>query len=143
MQLVESIDRSFKETKKILQDRKKPFLIDRWIVRSLTRLLRPFKHILTVMQKGNEPSLYLVLICVLTLKQALRSFENLVKFNNDNDETSAKGDAEHDDDQYDFESDESDGMSRHFCRSAPQCALTSSFFSIRHAILSHSLTRIA
>ncbi len=32
------------------------------IVKRLIRLLRPFKHIITVIQKGNEPSLYLVLI---------------------------------------------------------------------------------
>lgn len=37
-------------------------MIDRLIVKRLIRLLRPFKHIITVIQKGNEPSLYLVLI---------------------------------------------------------------------------------
>ena len=58
MQLLESIDRSYKETKRILQDKKKFFTVDRWILKHLVYLLRPFKHIITVTQKGNELSLY-------------------------------------------------------------------------------------
>ena len=58
MQLLESIDRSYKETKRVLQDKKKSFTVDRWILKRLVYLLRPFKHIITVIQKGNEPSLY-------------------------------------------------------------------------------------
>jgi hypothetical protein len=114
MQLLESIDRSFKETKKILQEKKKSFLIDRSILKRLIQLLRPFKHVITVIQKGNEPSLYLVLICVLTLRKALSSFENLVNFNKENDETSTKKHNESDDDQYDLESVESDGKLNHY-----------------------------
>lgn len=64
---------------------------------------------MTVIQKGNEPSLYLVLICVLTLKNTLSSFENLVKFNQEHDESSPNKDKENVDDQYDLQSDESDG----------------------------------
>ncbi|CAF4549315.1 unnamed protein product, partial [Rotaria sp. Silwood2] len=110
MQLLESIDRSFKETKKILQEKKKSCLIDRWIIKRLIHLLRPFKHIMKMIQKGNEPSLYLVLICVMTLRKALSSFENLIKFNKEHDLVSIKSDNENCDDEYDFESEESDGI---------------------------------
>ena len=58
MQLLESIDRSYKETKRVLQDKKKSCAVDRWIFKRLVYLLRFFKHIITVIQKGNEPSLY-------------------------------------------------------------------------------------
>lgn len=68
MQLLESIDRSFKETKIVLQEKKKSIPIDRLVVRQRVRLLRPLKHAITIIQKGNEPSLYLVLICVLTVR---------------------------------------------------------------------------
>jgi hypothetical protein len=82
--------------------------------RAYLPLLRPFKHVITVIQKGNEPSLYLVLICVLTLRKALGSFDNLVNFNKENDETSTKKHNESDDDQYDLESVESDGKLNHY-----------------------------
>lgn len=108
MQLLESIDRSFKETKKVLQEKKKSFIIDRLILKRLIYLLRPFKHIVRIIQKGNEPSLYLVLICVLTLRKALGSFDNLKQFHEDNDDMSTE-EKEGDDDVYDVLSEESDG----------------------------------
>jgi len=112
MQLLGSIDRSFKETKKILHEKKKSFLIDRLILKRLIHLLRPFKHAITIIQKGNEPSLYLILICVLTLRKALSSFDNLNKFNQENDDMSTKK-KENDDDQYDLDSEESAGKFNH------------------------------
>jgi hypothetical protein len=116
MQLLGSIDRSFKETKKILQEKKKPLSIDRLVVKRLVHLLRPFKHIMTIVQKGNEPSLYLVLICVLTLRKALTSFENLVKFNKENDNGMSTKRKETDDDESDWELEESDGKFNHYDR---------------------------
>ncbi|CAF1258776.1 unnamed protein product [Rotaria magnacalcarata] len=110
MQLLESIDRSYKETKKVLQDKKKSFTVDRWILKRLIYLLRPFKHIITIIQKGNEPSLYSVLICVLTLRKVLSSFENLVKFNKEHETMPIHIDNETDDDEFDLESEESDGI---------------------------------
>jgi hypothetical protein len=116
MQLLGSIDLSFKETKKILQEKKKPLSIDRLVVKRLVHLLRPFKHIMTIVQKGNEPSLYLVLICVLTLRKALTSFENLVKFNKENDNGMSTKRKETDDDESDWELEESDGKFNHYDR---------------------------
>ncbi len=118
MQLLQSVDRSFKQTKKVLQEKKKSFSIDRLIVKRLIHLLRPFKHIMKIIQKGNEPSLYLVLICVLTVRNALSSFDNLIKFNNENDQDDnifIKR-KENDDDEYDVESEESDGKFSHYAR---------------------------
>ena len=109
MHLLESIDRSYKETRRVLQAKKKPFPIDRCIVKSLVRLLRPFKHAITVIQRGNDPSLYLVLICVLTLRKALVSFRNLLEFNKENNDSSPIRENESDDDQYSLEPEESDG----------------------------------
>ena len=118
MQLLESINRSFKETKKVLQEKKKSFFIDRFIVKRLIYLLRPFKHIITIIQKGNEPSLYLVLICVMTLRRTLISFDNLVNFNreNDDDRNMSTKKKESDDDQYDIESEEPDGKFNQYGR---------------------------
>jgi hypothetical protein len=115
MQLLESIDRSFKETKKILQEKKKSFPVDRWIIKRLIRLLRPFKHAMTIIQKGNEPSLYLVLICVMTLRKALNSFDNLNKFNQENDDMSTEK-KENEEDQYDLESEEPAGKFNRYVR---------------------------
>jgi hypothetical protein len=67
---------------------------------------------MTVIQKGNEPLLYLVLISVLVLRKALSSFENLIKFHKENDDMSTK-EKENDDDQYDLESD---GKFNHYGR---------------------------
>jgi len=107
------IDRSFKETNKILLEKTKSFLIDRLIVKRLIRLLRPFKHIMTVIQKGNEPPLYLVLISVLLLRKALSSFENSIKLHKENDDMSTK---EKENDQYDLASEELDGKFNHYGR---------------------------
>lgn len=63
-----------------------------------------------IVQKGNEPSLYLVLICVLSLRKALNSFENLVQFNRENNENSRMKEKE-DDADYDVEAEETDGKS--------------------------------
>jgi hypothetical protein len=71
---------------------------------------------MTIVQKGNEPSLYLVLICVLTLRKALTSFENLVKFNKENDNGMSTKRKETDDDESDWELEESDGKFNHYDR---------------------------
>ena len=109
MELLGSIDRSFKETKNVFQEKKKSFATDRLIIKRLLRLLHPLKHIMTIIQKGNEPSLHLVLICHMTLRKALSSHENLVQFHKDNNDSSTERKSNDDDDQYDLDSEESDG----------------------------------
>lgn len=122
MELLGSIDRSFKETRKILQEKKKSFTVDRLIVKRLLRLLHPLKHIMTIVQKGNEPSLYLVLICHLTLRKALNSYENLIQFHQENDNFSTKNKENDDDDQYDLDSEESDGKLLSLATMGDECS---------------------
>ena len=64
---------------------------------------------MTVVQKGTEPSMHLVLTSVLTLRRALSSFENLTKFNKENDESSKRIDDDSANDQDELESEETDG----------------------------------
>lgn len=57
--------------------------IDKSIVEQLIILLKPFKHVVQIVQTGNTPSLYMVLVCTLTLREALASFDSLMKYNQD------------------------------------------------------------
>ncbi|CAF1502955.1 unnamed protein product [Adineta ricciae] len=112
MKLLESIDRSFKETKKILLEKKKLLVINRLIIEHPVYLLRPFKHIIVIAQKGKDPSLYLVLICVMASRKTLSSFEDLIDFNKENDahDNVSATKKESDDDQDDTEAEQSDGI---------------------------------
>ncbi|CAF1043629.1 unnamed protein product [Adineta ricciae] len=81
--LLESIVRSYKATKRVLINRKQNSKlngIDVEILKELIRLLKPFKHILKIVQTTNTPSLYMVLICTLMLRKTLGSFEELLEF---------------------------------------------------------------
>ena len=75
--------KSFKITKTILSNRGQTArlnTIDEDISKQLVYLLKPFKHMLHMIQTGSEPSLYMVLICSLTLKSALASFDEILKY---------------------------------------------------------------
>ena len=81
IELLESILLSYKQTKRVLTIRKqqsKLVVIDEKIVEGLIHLLKPFKKTLKLIQTGNSPSLYMVLICTLSLRKTLSSFENLI-----------------------------------------------------------------
>ncbi|CAF1516085.1 unnamed protein product [Adineta ricciae] len=81
IELLESILRSYKQTKRVLTVRKqqsKIAVIDEKIVDGLIKLLKPFKKTLKLIQTGNSPSLYMVLICTLNLRKSLSSFKNLI-----------------------------------------------------------------
>jgi len=81
--LLESILRSYKQTKRVLLNRKqqsKIAVIDEKIVEGLIHLLKPFKHTLKLIQTGNCPSLYMVLICTVNLRKTLASFKNLMSY---------------------------------------------------------------
>jgi hypothetical protein len=81
--LLESILRSFAATKRVLINRKQQSKlngIDEETLKQLIRLLKPFKHVLKIIQTTNTPSLYFVLICTLMLRRSLASFDNLIKF---------------------------------------------------------------
>ena len=53
-------------------------VIDEKIVEGLIHLLKPLKKTLKLIQTGNSPSLYMVLICTLSLRKTLSSFKNLI-----------------------------------------------------------------
>ena len=78
---LESILLSYKQTKCVLTIRKqqsKLVVIDEKIVEGLIHLLKPLKKTLKLIQTGNNPSLYMVLICTLSLRKTLSSFKNLI-----------------------------------------------------------------
>jgi len=78
--LLESIKRSYKQIKKVLSDKKKIITLEKLIVRQLICLLRPFKHIIIIVQKGREPTLHLVTLAILTLRDTLNTHEALVEY---------------------------------------------------------------
>ncbi|CAF1155607.1 unnamed protein product [Adineta steineri] len=81
--LLESLVTSYEQTKRILNNRRqqaKLNKIDEYTLKQLICLLKPFKHVLQLVQKGDSPSLYMVLPMTLTLKKALSSFDELLKY---------------------------------------------------------------
>ncbi|CAF5133285.1 unnamed protein product, partial [Rotaria sp. Silwood1] len=83
--LLESILKSFKTTKRLLLARNKHSLIydlNVLTIKQLVLVLKPVKHIVTLVQTGNSPCLHLVLLCNLTLKRALSSYGSLLDYVN-------------------------------------------------------------
>jgi hypothetical protein len=80
--LLESLVKSYKQIKRILINRRqlaKLNKVDEYVLKQLINLLKPFKHVLKLIQTGNSPSLYMVLPCTLTIRKALSSFDELLK----------------------------------------------------------------
>ena len=80
IELLESSLLSYKQTKRVLTIRKqqsKLVVIDEKIIEGLIHLLKPFKKTFKLIQIGNSPSLYMVLICTLSLRKTLSSFKSL------------------------------------------------------------------
>lgn len=78
---------SFKATKRLLGSKRRLDLIDavnEQCLKQVIMLLKPFKHIATIIQCGNKPSLRLVSMCFITLKEVLGSYELLKRYNADN-----------------------------------------------------------
>ncbi len=100
--LLESLVKSFRQTKKILVNRSQQVKlnkIDEYVLKQLICLLKPFKNILQLIQTGNSPSLYMVLPCTLTLKKALSSFDELLKYQKSIINNETKEDDEEDTDE--------------------------------------------
>jgi hypothetical protein len=60
-------------------------------LKQLVMLLKPFKKIMTIIQCGNAPSLHLVSLCYITLKDILGSYETLKQYNKDNNDEDEEG----------------------------------------------------
>ncbi len=81
--LLESVLKSFTTTKKLLLIRKKQELmngLDALTIKQLVLVLKPFKHTMTLIQTGNRPSLHMVLLCSISLKEALSSYKSLLDY---------------------------------------------------------------
>ncbi len=85
--LLESLIRSFQIIRKLLTGKGKQRLImdlSLQYLKQLYTLLKPFKHVIVSIQKGDAPSIYLVPMCYITLKDVLQSFESIENYNQEN-----------------------------------------------------------
>ena len=81
--LLESVLKSFTATKRLLSARKKQNLttdLDEITIKQLVLVLKPFKHTMTLIQTGNIPSLHMILLSTITLKEALVSYQSLLNY---------------------------------------------------------------
>ncbi|CAF1358132.1 unnamed protein product [Adineta ricciae] len=75
--------KSFPATKRFLLAQKNQALmndLDERTIKQLILVLKPFEHIMTVIQTDKRPSLYMVLLCSITLKEALSSYKSLLEY---------------------------------------------------------------
>ena len=79
-----------KEKQKLITDLNLQYL------KQLCILLKPFKHVIISIQKGNAPSLYLVPLCYITLKQVLHSFDAVKKYIQENLDDANENQSYHD-----------------------------------------------
>ncbi|CAF3828855.1 unnamed protein product [Rotaria sp. Silwood1] len=102
---LESILKSFKIIKKNLIMKKQHKLIssiDEKIIKQIILLLQPFKHVIKVIKTECSPSLYMVLLSIQTLKDAMSSYRALLDYNlADGGERSREGSPVLDDDLVD------------------------------------------
>jgi len=83
--------------------------LDKKFISQLIHLLKPFKHVLVIIQKGKTASLHLVTIAVLTLRQALETYKSLIEYNKNYGNNSSTEDLSEDED----ESFEEEGEGNH------------------------------
>lgn len=99
---LESILRSFKIIKKVLaskQQQKLAMNVDEKTIKQIILVLKPVKHVMKLIQTGNSPSLFMVLLSVETLRDAMSSYKELLNYNGVHDsDGSSDESAEPDDD---------------------------------------------
>ena len=106
LDLLESVIKSFRIIRKLLTGKGKQRLIadlNLQYLKQLCTLLKPFKHIIVSVQKSNAPSLYLVPMCYITLKQMLQSFGAIKKYIKKNVEEVDQNQLPYDPTDYDLE----------------------------------------
>lgn len=87
--LLESIHKSFKIIKKLFIARQKQYLINdinEPLMKQLIMLLKPFKNMMKLIQLGNSPSIHLVALCYISLRDLLNSYELLKQYYKDNND---------------------------------------------------------
>jgi hypothetical protein len=80
--LLTSIEKAYHPLKSVLEEKQESSRIDKInmnIVSQLIKFLDPWKYVLTEIQVGNAPSLFLTLPCVGYLKQQLSKIERTKK----------------------------------------------------------------
>ena len=60
-------------------------------LKQLVLLLKPFRDMMIIIQRGNKPSLHLVSLCFITLKDVLNSYESLKEYNKEHNEEEHDG----------------------------------------------------
>lgn len=102
-----SILKSFKVIKKILQGKQQQRLllhVEEKTIKQIILLLKPFKHVIKLIQTGNSPSLHMVLLCAQTLRDVMSSYQSLLKYDEN------YGDAEQRDRVYEPDEDLTDEL---------------------------------
>lgn len=62
------------------------------MIKQIILLLKPFKHVIKLIQSGCSPSLFMVLLCIQTLKDTMSSYKSLLEYDGlDDDEQSKEG----------------------------------------------------
>ena len=74
--------------------------MDKLIISRLIRLLQPFRHVMVVVQQGKAPSLHLVTIAILTLRQALHTNTSLIEYSKNYGSNSSTQDESEDEEAY-------------------------------------------
>ncbi|CAF1298727.1 unnamed protein product [Rotaria sp. Silwood1] len=70
------------------------------IISQLVHLLKPFKQVLVIIQKGKTPSLHLVTIVILTLRRSLESYSSLIEYNKNYEIDQSSEDLSENEDEY-------------------------------------------
>ena len=60
-------------------------------LKQLVLLLKPFRDMMIIIQRGNTPFLHLVSLCFITLKDVLNSYESLKEYNKERNEEEHDG----------------------------------------------------
>ena len=58
--------------------------VDEKTIKQVLLLLKPFKHVIKLIQTGNSPSLYMVLLCFQILKDVMSSYQSLLNYDKAN-----------------------------------------------------------
>ena len=58
--------------------------VDEKTIKQVLLLLKPFKHVIKLIQTGNSSSLYMVLLCFQTLKDVMSLYQSLLNYDKAN-----------------------------------------------------------
>ncbi|CAF4214874.1 unnamed protein product, partial [Rotaria magnacalcarata] len=73
--------------------------IDEKTLKQIILLLKPFKHVIKLIQTGHSPSLYMVLLSIQTLREVMSSYQSPLDYHSTNsDEQSTDSSKELDED---------------------------------------------